>query len=90
MPKPKRPLVSVIKASASVKAVTIEFYRKIYFMVYTYIEITAKTKFICMVKAVSYVQKWQISVICITCDCDEALGQNGNMHAVLQSPLTLG
>ena len=57
-------------------------------MVYTYIEITVKTKFICMVKAVSYVQKWQISVICITCDCDEARGQNGNMHAVLQSPLT--
>jgi len=25
-------------------------------------------------------KKWQISVICITCDCDEARGQNGNMH----------
>jgi len=59
-------------------------------MVYTYIEITVKTKFICMVKAVSYMYKWQISVICITCDCDESRGQNGNVHAVFQSPLTLG
>ena len=27
-------------------------------------------------------EKWQISVICVTCDCDEARGQNGNVHAV--------
>jgi len=42
-----------------------------------------------MVKAVSC-KKRQISVICITCDCDEARCQNGNMHAVtVNTRLTL-
>ena len=34
-----------------------------------------------MVKAESCVLKTTISVICITCDCDEACGQNYNVHA---------
>jgi len=55
VPKPKRPLVSSSQSVSSVKAITIEFYRKIIFMVKTYIEITVKTEFIRMVKAVSYV-----------------------------------